>query len=209
MIKEYLITDKAPKKDELIETYKKILSTDFESICIPCSLLDAVKIFDPRYISAQIDYPYGLAFTKAKMREVQYADRFGCKNIDVVINHYYLENLLESKLSSEIDSIKKIAKKSNVRLVVDYRLFDSLRINFFGGICNKLGIDTVIIGTGNFVEDPIDNIIMAKNLEKKFNLYCVTTGVIRNKDDFNALKEYELFGVRVCSLSIFNLILGV
>jgi len=201
MHREFILIDKSPKLDKIVEIYKKIVNNNFDCLSIPSSLLEAIKTFDNKYIAAQIDYPFGLACTKAKIKEAQYCSSFGVSYIDVVANHYLIENLLETKFCTEIESIQKSLKGGELRLIIDYRLFDSLRLNFFGNLCAKNSINTVILGTGTMLEDPIDNLIVAKMLENKYGLHTISTGVIRTEEDFEKFKEQKLFGIRISSVS--------
>ena len=51
------------------------------------------------------------------------------------------------------------------------------------------------------LEDPIDNLIVAKMLENKYGLHTISTGVIRTEEDFEKFKEQKLFGIRISSVS--------
>lgn len=209
MLKEFLINDKCPKKEKITKAYWTLFQNKLDTLCLPVGLLSYYRDFSPEFLSAQIDFPFGLSTLKSKTRDIIYASGYGTKNIDVVFNHFNLENYNEKELLIELEVFKKSAKKDNIRVIFDYRMFNGNQIDKFGELCVKSLIDTIILGTGTMTDDPVDSIVIAKRLEKKFNINCICSNIVRSEKVLNYIINSEIYGIRTSTLSNLDLILGV
>lgn len=209
MLKEFLIVDKSPQLGPLERDIKYALEQKIDSICMPTGLIKYIKNIDSKFISAQIDYPYGLSDTKTKIKDINYCLGLGINNIDIVVNHFFIENLMWKDSKNELENFLGICKKSNktFRPIIDYRLIEGFRIKNYASILKTLGIDTVIVGTGTLLDDPVDNILCANYLYENFSIKSICSRVARTSVDIDYAKMHFIHGLRVSSIKSLDLIL--
>lgn len=210
MIHELLIRDKAINKKELQEFfYNSAKGSKIDNLCLSTSLIHYFsEIKGYVNIVGVIDYPYGLASTKARVQDIDFAIKAGCKTIDLVLNSSFIVNDNLELVDKDIRSCqtKTIPTNVELRVIVDYRLVEK-QLEDLCSILFPLGITSIVTSTGTILDDTIDNMLVAEYV-KNLGMDVIVCGITRSIDDYKMIKNQGLKGVRFTSINGAKSILG-
>jgi deoxyribose-phosphate aldolase len=202
MFTEIIVKDRCIKKSELQEFFFHAVNGGLiDNLCLPTSMIHYFSaIHGYVNIVGVIDYPYGLTCSKTRVADIDYAVKSGCKTIDLVLNHSYIENDDLDLIEKDIRYAQTILAPKNLELraVVDYRLIEP-KLRDLCGILFSLGVTSIVSSTGTLSDDTIDNLIVANDL-RKLGMNVIVCGVTRNKEDFQMMQTQGISGVRFSSL---------
>jgi deoxyribose-phosphate aldolase len=202
MFTEIIVKDKCISKRELQEFFFHSVNGGLiDNLCLPTSMIHYFSaIHGYVNIVGIIDYPYGLTCSKTRVADIDYAVKSGCKTIDLVLNHSYIENDDLDLIEKDIRYAQTILAPKNLELraVIDYRLIEP-KLRELCGILFSLGVTSIVSSTGTLSDDTIDNLIVANDL-RKMGMSVIVCGVTRNKEDFQMMQTQGIAGVRFSSL---------
>lgn len=210
MIHELIVKDKAIEKKELLQFfYNSAKGSKIDNLCLSTSLIHYFsEIKGYVNIVGLIDYPYGLACTKARAQDIDFAVKAGCKTVDIVLNSAFIINddldLVDKDI--RICQTKTLPYNIELRAIIDYRITEK-HLEDLCTILFPLGITTIITSTGTMPDDTIDNLVVSEHI-KQLGMDVIVCGITRSIDDYRMIKKQGLHGIRFASINAAKNILG-
>lgn len=182
-----------------------VVDRDLYNFVAPCSVLKKISETFDCPMAGVIGHPLGISDIQAKTFEfLLYSNSL--KTIDVVLNTNLLDagSLLE--VISEAQSIYLSCKGKNVKFrpIIEYKLLNTDQINF---LCNKfisMGIEEMVLGTGQIVDDPDEILLISRLIQDKFGIKVVVNSATVSNDRLKLLAKFKVFGIRIKSLNTLN-----
>jgi deoxyribose-phosphate aldolase len=200
---EYFAYEPTITNEEYQESIFLAIEYKFDIVSIPLYNLAKMKefIIGPK-ISVAIDFPYGNSISQIKLHSIIQASRNGANIIDVVLNNNMILNGQSHELSKELSSYIHATKsnKTDIRIIMDYRIFSDDQMAEVCFMLAKAGIGTVITNTGRFVDDLSDNILLCRKIKKNFGMKAIITAPILTKDMLQTVKSAGVDGIRFLSM---------
>lgn len=195
------------KSDKIQEVSFYVEQQNFNSIVVlPPFYALAANYLSKEKISVIVDYPYGCSSTEVKVYTIlSIAKQGGAAYVDIIPNFSLFENEKWVDLKTEVFSCQLAAKNSGIkiRFVLEYKLYSPKDMLYLAEILGKCGVETLITATGNIVDDPIDNLVIAHQIQSKHNINCIISCSPSSRFLDTILKS-KVWGVRFNSLSCFN-----
>jgi len=194
--------DPTLSEKEIIERAFKFIRMDIDCLFVPPYYLGKLKdILPPRIkLACPVDYPFGLGDTQLRQHGCITTANRGANFIDLVVNPIYFYNSEKHKLVEDIQANKKICleRGSDLRIVMDYRMFpDGLIYKAVSALAN-LGIKYVIPSTGQFAEDALDNIIMCQMIANKNpSIKTIYSNISCTKTHYESIEKAGIYGIRL------------
>lgn len=182
-----------------------VVDRDLYNFVAPCSVLKKISETFDCPMAGVIGHPLGISDIQAKTFEfLLYSNSL--KTIDVVLNTNLLDagSLLE--VISEAQSISLSCKGKNIKFrpIIEYKLLNTDQINF---LCNKfisMGIEEMVLGTGQIVDDPDEILLISRLIQDKFGIKVVVNSATVSNDRLKLLAKFKVFGIRIKSLNTLN-----
>lgn len=176
----------------------KAISNGVDGICTSIYLLREMKTLLPKEIvlAIAIDYPLGNLSSKVKNHAVIEGIKSGANVIDYVPNYFLLQtNFI--KFDKEMKELIAICKDYNTtpRVFLNYQYNKDAIV--LAKYYYEIGIEILFPTIGYHHDDFNDNLLNCKILEEKGNIFSVFNGYIWRQDQFEQLKEANIFGVRL------------
>lgn len=151
-------------------------------------------------LSCPIDFPYGLSDSKIRQHQIISAIKNGANCVDLVVNPVYLLNDKRANLVLDIKAQQNICNDRGVRLrlMLEYRHFDEFIREDMLSICNTLKVGYIFPSTGHFVDDYLDNLIVASNIESSYKrISVITNGNIWNTKQYQEAVKAGIYGIQL------------
>jgi deoxyribose-phosphate aldolase len=211
MYKELSICDKSLTDKEAIEYLFVAAQHNFGGVSASSYFLPRLKDVLPHgmVLACPINYPDGNGDFQLTQHAIISAQRKGANAIDLVLNPHYIIN---NRLDNLLDETKCYYKMCHdygitLRIMLEYRAFDSKQIMETVDILVDLDIDYIFPSTGFFADDVVDNITICKLINKRYPfLNLITTGHVWRKDQYQKVQDSGLFGLRLYNTSILSTI---
>ena len=205
MYQELAYYDKQPISSEVQSSLFQALDCGINGFSVPVYFLPQIHDIVPEGItlSCPIDYPNGMADVKVRHHATLSALRKGANAIDLVANTYIVLNDKLQDFENEIKTNLTVCQNhgATLRVMLEYRTFESKLTIALCSILKELGVEYVFPSTGNYVDNYIDNLLMAANIEKKSGLLTITNGNIWTYKHYQAAVKAKIFGVRFHSIA--------
>lgn len=175
------------------------------NLVAPCSSIKKLSETFNCPMAGIIGHPYGIADIKAKTFEfLLYSNSL--KIIDVVLNTSLLDSGSLLEVVQEVHSISNCCKNKNVKFrpILEYKILNLDQITF---LCTKfaaLGIEEVIIGTGQIVDEPEEILLISRLIQDKFGIKTIANSATISNERLKMLHKFNIFGIRVKSLNTLN-----
>lgn len=175
---------------------------DIDCLFVPLYYLGKLKEILPSRIklACPVDYPFGLGDTTMRQHACITTGNRGANFIDLVVNPIYFYNSEKHKLVEDIQANKKICSERGVdlRIVLDYRMFNDGLIYTAVNTLANLGIRHIIPSTGQFAEDPLDNLIMCQMLSNKNpSVKTIYNNISCTKTHYESIEKAGIYGIRL------------
>lgn len=201
MLKEANLYDPTLTESEILDKAFKILNSGITSLFVAPYYLGKLRAILPKHISLScpVDYPFGLGDTQMRQHGCIAAINRGANCIDLSVNPVYLLNKDKDKLIDDIQTNKKIChNRANLRIALDYRMFQDGLLYSVVSALTSLGIEYIIPSSGQFVDDFSDNLIMCQLLMNKHpGLKVICNNTFCTEEQLNTLIKSKIFGVRL------------
>jgi len=190
--------DKSEK--EILQDAFQAIEADVDGISTNIVHLPAIKDIIPqsKTLSCPIDYPNGLNDTSMRQHSVITAIRKGANTIDLVVNSVFVVDKKEAKLVEDVGAIVQICKKSaaTLRVMLDYRLFEPKVFMRTAKLLVDCGVDYFYPSTGHFLDNYIDNLLAAQEIQKKHKVMVIANGNIWHETQYDNIHDSGIFGIR-------------
>lgn len=200
MYHDLSIHDRISTVDDVREGMFIAIKHGLTSLSIYPFFLQQMKDFvlEGTILSCPVDFPYGLQDSVMRNHAVLSAIRKGANAIDLVANSHLLCNAKNSKFFDDVETSKKICDENKVllRIMLEYRMFESKRLVKTGCGLKELGIEHVIPATGEGLDTWYDNLQISMELTDKCGLKVITNGNIWTEKQYQSIKDSGVFGVR-------------
>jgi deoxyribose-phosphate aldolase len=200
-------------KDDIIKLVFEAVEKKINGIAIYPYYISSIANYLPLTfnIASPVDFPLGNSDTKIRQHQVISNINAGANIIDLALNNIYLVN--NRKLFvQDLKGIKSICDDKSITLRVFYEYRHNYEKELFIFLKNTLvdlKIDYVFPSTGQFVDNYADNILVAKAFSMETKLKPIVTGNIFTKQQYEVVKESEVFGIRFTSNQAYANCLGV
>jgi deoxyribose-phosphate aldolase len=191
-----LIVEALKYKPSLISVFPYYIKTISQLTSIP--------------ISCAIDYPVGTSDSKTRLTMAEFAIKNGARALDITYSSSLLNNRKYDKFREDVKNFNNLGIENNIdiRYILEYRKYSYELLYKITQILLELGVSTVLLSTGYFLDDINDNIIAASMISKKnSNINIILTGNIWHNDQVTSVVKSGMTGVRlytINSLKIFH-----
>lgn len=194
--------DRSASLDDLNRTVFIATTYKFDAVAIPPHFIAgaaelAVESHKLNLISP-VDFPYGMDSNIARMHSIAEAYKRGARIIELCINNSYIVDKKYKHITEDIVTCITYCKAKDIELraLVEYRLFDDEAVIELSKKLYSTGIRYLTLSTGTMVDDPIDNILIAKEITTKTKLKVISNSFFRNLDQVEVCKKANLYGMR-------------
>lgn len=150
-------------------SFKKI-----DRLCISGSMLNDVAFTGQEKVGLCVDYPYGLASTESRNKEITVGYNLGIRHFDICISRYHLINRYYEYILNDLKilykSIQNRDKDCSVRCVLDSGLCDKQGLVDIAEIITYNNIPAICLASGYTSIDIEEQQISAARLLKKTSL---------------------------------------
>lgn len=205
MIIEISINKKLYDKNELTKLFD-LASEDFiDMIVTPFFYLQYTEYIQTPKIGIYIDYPFGLSDRSAREQEIIRAIKKGACCLDVCINSNLIHENRFIEIIEEFQIYKKICNNSNVilRPVIEPKDLYYKDIIFLSQLLAKEEFTTIVLSTMLYFEEPVDNLILAGNLEQS-SIQSIVCANFNSEHQFNLIKNAGIYGIRSSSYNFLS-----
>ena len=182
-------------------------------VCVLPNYIAETKQYVPDMVlSTPIDYPDGTGESEVRAHAVISAIRHGANTIDLVLNCSMVVNKKIEKLIADVDGCLAICKERGavLRVMMEYRVYEEASMFFeVIGLLNEMGVEYIFPASGSRLDNFHDNLITAKEIMKRSGMKVITNGNVVNREQYDIIKESEVYGVRFTSIPVVNSIFGV
>jgi|TARA_R110002167_G_scaffold250811_1_gene456995 deoxyribose-phosphate aldolase len=196
--------------DDILEATFIASQKGLKSVAIPSGFMPKVNGFlkDQKF-SAAIDFPYGLSSTQVRVHEIILAIRQGASYIDLVINAGYIKEASWKEIKDDLKCCTAVCEQHKILLrpIIEYRLFPSKTVMNLCESLNRLGIEHIINSTGFVADDISENLLFSYEVQTKTGVAVTSCLKGIHKKHLIALKELDIYGLRLMSPKIAESIL--
>lgn len=182
------------------------LEKGFKTVSVPINFLSQVKEYIDNSkirLGAIIDNSFSNTPTELKHAAILLASRRGAKVIELGLNHSWMKEDKHAEIRKEIKSCVEIcdANKLELRASLEYRLFEESELFMWAEYLTKLNVNTLVTSGGLFIDDPIDNILITKRIEKAGSgIEVITASNVLNKKHIQLAEDSKIKTLRFISL---------
>jgi len=171
-----------------------------DGISVPLAFLSNISLILPDKIllSCPIDYPNAIGDTELRIHYALRAIHNGANTIDIVASSFLFYHN-EKEFIKDIESLVNLCKDKKVtpRVMIDNKkLIKPSAFIRLMQILNKIEFEYLFCSTGQFSEDPLDNIILSKVAEYKYGFKSIANGNFYLPEHFKYAKDSLLYGCR-------------
>jgi deoxyribose-phosphate aldolase len=191
--------------DDILEATFIASQKGLKSVAIPSGFMPKVNSFlEDQKFSAAIDFPYGLSSTQVRIHEIILAIRQGASYIDLVINAGYIKEKNWKGIKDDLKCCMKACDQHKILLrpIIEYRLFSSKTVLNLCESLDRLGIEHVINSTGFVADDISENLLVAYEIQRKTGVSVTSCLKGIHERHLSALKELDIYGLRLMSPKI-------
>lgn len=131
-------------------------------------LKTAVTHASQKNISCLIDYPLGISDLKTRQTAATSAIKSGATYLDITLPSLYLSNRKYDKIRDDIKMYCDLIDKTNIRYILEYRIFNQHSLKKICEILLNFGIDHVSTSSGYKLDNLADYIIASQFLQTHF-----------------------------------------
>lgn len=160
-------------------------------------------------LATPIDYPFGICSTEIRCSMIEYASRFGCKIVDIMIPHHAIANRKYDKFRNDIKNNLEICNKLNLktRYTFEYRVFNYETLYKLAEILISFGINEIILSSGYRLDNIYDNIIAGSMITKKVpKIKIINNGDLWNSKQIDHIMNINPYGIRIYHLPTLDLL---
>lgn len=182
----------------------------FDLVGVPLGVVSkTISLVDTTKVATVIDLPFGNSPTSLRLHGIIDAARKQIKIIDLVVNHTLIANDCWKEFKEDIAACVTScnANKLDLRCIVDYRLLEPSVVLEICKFLKKMGVSTIITSTGLIVDEPVDNIIISKQISK-LGLNVIVSSNAFTPATFQKLQILDPYGVRFTSTNLVRSIFG-
>lgn len=191
----------------------------FDAIVVPASMVaDTLSIVNKSIlISSAIDFPGGQENMETRVHSVLTSHRKGASLVDLAINNTYVVDKQWDRLEKDILGCLNVAKINGtiVRVVLEYSIYldkkGKLEQDQLIALCNRLkkwGVEYVVTSTCTRLDDTVDNIITAYEIERHTGLFAIVASPRIDKKQYEAVLKAGIYGLRFNSYKSVENIFG-
>lgn len=186
-----------------------------DTVCIPSYSIDYLPIMRENIINEGdrfcgiVDFPFATLSPKIRQTMVIDAINLGYKKIDITVSSLMIGYEMHNKLYKDLLSIYKIAKDRGVtiRPIIEPKEITTSDVLNISTILEDIGFEYIICGTGTYVWDVTDSLIIANIIQKKTNLKVFLSANTLNKNQYSLQVDSGVFGVRFTSIAVAEAVL--
>ena len=147
-----------------IERKVEVISVPLSMLGVAKEYLDGTKI----RLATIIDAPFGQGCTELRQASMILAIRRGAQVLECVLNMGWVRDEKYAEIRKDVLAAIELCKTNNVefRLVIEYRLFTEEELETWVEFFSKIGVTCIITSLGGIVDDPSDNVLISKRMEK-------------------------------------------
>ena len=178
----------------------RALDAGVDGISLPSVYLSKISSILPDNVvlSSPIDYPNAFGDTTLRVHYAIRAINLGARAIDIVASTFLYYNC-KKDFRDDINALCKVADEKGVtpRVIVDHRkLYCSEDYMGILRCLHDCHIDYIMVSTGQYAEDPVDNIILCNIAQKEFGFKAIANGNFYLPEHFTQVSKAKLFGAR-------------
>ena len=197
---EYACYDEILSKNVRANVFKA-LDLGVKSISVPMVHMSAISTIVPEGIvlSCPIDWPDGRSSIEMRIHEATKVVYQGATAFDLVASAFLFRNGKEENFVNDLKAILSLAnaKKVTLRVMLDHRKIEnSKQFQEVLKLIKSSGDEFVFCATGQYSDDPIDNIVLCALAQKDFELNAIANASIYLPQHFQTACSSGLFGVR-------------
>lgn len=213
MFKELAVYDRLTTENEARDALFLVLKKNLSGISVSPPFISPLKdlVTDGLSFASSIDYPNGNSDSQIRSHSIINSIRKGVNTIDLVANSSYMINNQANKYSEDIKNCLSLCREYDVtmRVILEYRLFETDTICKYCDILATLGVEYVIPSSGSIPDDIDDNLIISKLIQDKTGIKVITNGNVWRPQHYQKVEKAGIFGVRLYSISAVNNVFGV
>lgn len=145
-----------------------------DRFCVPGCMLKEFDWTGEESLGLLVDYPYGLASTESRKREITEGYSKGVRHFDLTISRYHLLNKHYEYILNDLKTLNKhITERdqhSSVRCLFDFSLCDKDGLIDIAEIIMHVGINMACISSGYHTFDIEDQFAAVRRLNNKSSL---------------------------------------
>jgi deoxyribose-phosphate aldolase len=181
-------------------------------LSVPLYLVDKARpyLVDTK-VACLVDFPFGYSTTQIKHHSIIRACNLGADIVEMTMNNGLIFNKEWDKIHIEVKTSMELCKSKGVefRVAVDHKWFEN---DYFVELCNALsytGVDGVVTNAGTNVDDPIDNILVSKRVEKEIKVKVIcASNMFTEKHIEMIMSMSEIDRIRISNYGLANRVLG-
>ena len=211
MIIEYANFDIANNDTELKNDIGYACQFNIDTIAVLPNSIKTIRAMVPDNIniSTPIDFPIGIADSKSRIGQIEFAAKNGANKIDVLVPTHAVCNRKYDKLRDDIKTSTELCQKLNmsIRYILEYRVFTYETLYKVAQILASYGVSEVFPSSGYMLDNIIDNILAGVMINKKvpsINIIC--NGNVWNDSQIDNIIKTNLYGLRTHSLNGLKLV---
>ena len=204
---EYIDTSCDLTDAKLGELIKKEINAipEISTVVVPQYFVKLTRdlLQDTKKVSCLIDYPLGFSDIKSRSVLTLSASKNKADMIDIMLPSLYLTNRKYDKIREDIKYQKEHYEPSNIRYVLEYRLFDH---NYLKKMCDILvdaDITNIVPASGYRIDNLADFMIASLFLKSHFqNLNIILSANYWNNHHFEMISDQKFYAARTGSIDI-------
>lgn len=179
--------------------------TKIDRLCVSGCMLKDINITGQEKLGLSVDYPYGLASTEARKRDITEGYKYGIRHFDICLSRYHLINKYYEYILNDMKSLNKFInerdKECTIRCVFDSILCDKQGLLDIAEIMTYVSVPAICLATGYTCLDTDEQLISASRLLKKTSLEVYVGPIYSTKQYESYIANPDISGIFFNSVS--------